>query len=85
MADAGDRARVDVAAGEVAQGQSLLSRISSEIVRTFKECYGKAPTRAKSGSMTGCRVAATPSGSSPSRRSASATSHAAAVPVQCLN
>jgi uncharacterized protein YbcI len=33
---------------EVQQGQSLLSRISTEVVRTFKEYYGKGPTSAKS-------------------------------------
>lgn len=30
------------------RGQSLLSRISSEVVKTFKEYYGKGPTSAKS-------------------------------------
>jgi uncharacterized protein YbcI len=33
---------------EVQQGQSLLARISTEVVRTFKEYYGKGPTSAKS-------------------------------------
>ena len=33
---------------EVQQGQSLLSRISTEVVKTFKEYYGKGPTSAKS-------------------------------------
>ena len=33
---------------EVQQGQSLLARISTEIVKTFKEYYGKGPTSAKS-------------------------------------
>ena len=32
----------------VRRGQSLLARISSEVVRTFKEYYGKGPTSAKS-------------------------------------
>ena len=33
---------------EVQQGQSLLARISTEVVQTFKEYYGKGPTSAKS-------------------------------------
>jgi uncharacterized protein YbcI len=33
---------------EVQRGQSLLSRISTEVVKTFKEYYGKGPTSAKS-------------------------------------
>jgi uncharacterized protein YbcI len=33
---------------EVQQGQSLLARISTEVVKTFKEYYGKGPTSAKS-------------------------------------
>ena len=32
----------------VRHGQSLLARISSEVVKTFKEYYGKGPTSAKS-------------------------------------
>jgi uncharacterized protein YbcI len=35
-------------AAEVERGQSLLARISTEVVRTFKEYYGKGPTSAKS-------------------------------------
>ena len=33
---------------EVIQGQSLLARISTEVVKTFKEYFGKGPTSAKS-------------------------------------
>jgi uncharacterized protein YbcI len=33
---------------EVQRGQSLLARISTEVVQTFKEYYGKGPTSAKS-------------------------------------
>jgi uncharacterized protein YbcI len=33
---------------EVQRGQSLLARISTEIVQIFKEYYGKGPTSAKS-------------------------------------
>jgi uncharacterized protein YbcI len=33
---------------EVQRGQSLLARISTEVVKTFKEYYGKGPTSAKS-------------------------------------
>ena len=33
---------------EVQRGQSLLARISTEVVSTFKEYYGKGPTSAKS-------------------------------------
>lgn len=33
---------------EVLRGQSLLARISTEVVQTFKEYYGKGPTSAKS-------------------------------------
>jgi uncharacterized protein YbcI len=36
------------AATEVERGQSLLARISTEVVHTFKEYYGKGPTSAKS-------------------------------------
>jgi uncharacterized protein YbcI len=32
---------------EIQQGQSLLARISTEVVRTFKEYYGKGPLSAK--------------------------------------
>ena len=35
-------------AEDIERGQSLLSRISTEVVRTFKEYYGKGPTSAKS-------------------------------------
>ena len=34
--------------GDVQRGQSLLARISTEVVKTFKEYYGKGPTSAKS-------------------------------------
>lgn len=33
---------------EIQRGQSLLARISTEVVKTFKEYYGKGPTSAKS-------------------------------------
>jgi uncharacterized protein YbcI len=33
---------------DVQRGQSLLARISREVVKTFKEYYGKGPTSAKS-------------------------------------
>lgn len=33
---------------EIERGQSLLARISNEVVKTFKEYYGKGPTSAKS-------------------------------------
>jgi uncharacterized protein YbcI len=33
---------------DVRRGQSLLARISTEVVKTFKEYYGKGPTSAKS-------------------------------------
>jgi uncharacterized protein YbcI len=33
---------------EVQRGQSLLARISAEVVKTFKEYYGKGPLSAKS-------------------------------------
>jgi uncharacterized protein YbcI len=35
-------------AGDSAQGDSLLSRISTETVRTMKQYYGKGPVSAKS-------------------------------------
>lgn len=45
----GEFAAVDLPdAAEVERGQSLLARISTEVVRTFKEYYGKGPTSAKS-------------------------------------
>ncbi len=45
---AGELAAVDVPGEEdVSRGQSLLARISTEVVRTFKEYYGKGPTSAK--------------------------------------
>jgi uncharacterized protein YbcI len=44
-----DLSAVVVPSGElVDRGQSLLSRISTEVVKTFKEYYGKGPTSAKS-------------------------------------
>ena len=47
-AAAGERAAVDLPREEdVSRGQSLLARISTEVVRTFKEYYGKGPTSAK--------------------------------------
>src|SRR4051794_29723353 len=39
---------VEVAEEAADRGRSLLSRISSEIVKTFKAYYGKGPTSAKS-------------------------------------
>jgi uncharacterized protein YbcI len=41
-------AAVDLPEEEVRRGQSLLGRISKEVVQTFKEYYGKGPTSAKS-------------------------------------
>jgi uncharacterized protein YbcI len=46
---AGGLAAVDLPGEEeVQRGQSLLARISTEVVKTFKEYYGKGPTSAKS-------------------------------------
>jgi uncharacterized protein YbcI len=46
---AAELAAVEVPGEEsVERGQSLLARISTEVVRTFKEYYGKGPTSAKS-------------------------------------
>ena len=39
---------VEVVDGVADRGKSLLSRISSEVVQTFKEYFGKGPTSAKS-------------------------------------
>jgi hypothetical protein len=42
---AAELAAVDLpGAAEVERGQSLLARISTEVVKTFKEYYGKGPT-----------------------------------------
>jgi uncharacterized protein YbcI len=48
MADPADLTRIDVPDGEAERGRSLLTRISTEVVRTFKEYYGKGPVSAKS-------------------------------------
>jgi uncharacterized protein YbcI len=48
MTDSRKLSDVDVPEEDARRGQSLLSRISTEITRTFKEYYGKGPTSTKS-------------------------------------
>lgn len=48
MADGMNRNDLGVSEEEARRGQSLLARISTEVVQTFKEYYGRGPTSAKS-------------------------------------
>jgi uncharacterized protein YbcI len=48
MADAMNLNDPGVPEEDVGRGQSLLARISTEVVQTFKEYYGRGPTSAKS-------------------------------------